>query len=120
MDRETKEIALPVSGMVAHIVTNWKYNEWLKIQAAQVASAGSLRMSIQKQQSESQEGTMDIDGDAMVAAVRKSILLAVKRLTNADGTEVTDIGAALDEMDMLDGVTLERAVDALDTSTGKK
>lgn len=107
-NRAIKIIELP-SGSKAEIVTAWTFDEYLKIEGAEIRIAKSIDIA---------EKTATIDYDAKRVTTLEAMVQAVKKFTNAEGVELPINIATFAELGVMDGIALRDAVN--DISTGSK
>lgn len=112
-NRNTNTVELP-SGAQAEILTRWTFDEYLKIEEAQLRMARGFSVT-----GVGGETTAEINHGAMRTFKIVTLMTAVKKLTLADGTDVPVTEQALGELDMADGLELYRVVDEI-AGQGKK
>lgn len=111
-NRETKIVELP-SGGKAEILTKWTFDEYLKIEAAELRMARGFSVS-------GGETTAEINHDAMRTSTMEAMMLAVKKLTDADGTVLELSPETFGQLDMDDGLALRAAVNGIRGNSKKK
>ena len=107
-NRATKIIELP-SGSKAEVVSAWTFDEYLKIEGAEIRIAKSIDIS---------EKTATIDYDAKRVTTLEAMCLAVRKFTDAEGKELPINIATFAELSVMDGIGLREAIDEI--STGSK
>lgn len=111
--RETQKITLPVSGIVAEVVTFYTYAELKKIERELYKAAKSVRMVDGVQQTE-------IDGSAVSDSTVMAMTIAVRKLTAPDGTDIPVTRETIDDMHAKDGMAIEAAINKIDSDMQKK
>lgn len=106
MERATKTVTLPISGIKADIITRWLYSEYLEIEAIQTQAAKTVRMV-------NGEAVTDVDTSKVAQAGQRALQLAIKKLVGADGTELPITTETIGNLDMEDGIALKDAVDII-------
>lgn len=109
-NRATKVIDLP-SGGKAEIVLKWTFDEFLKVEGSEIRIAKNIDID---------QRTATIDYDAARVTTLEAMVLAVKKFTAPDGTELPIVLGTFAEMEVEDGIMLREAVNAISTSSKKK
>ena len=107
MERQTRIVSLP-SGLKAEIVTAWTFDEYLKIEGAEIRIAKSIDIT---------EKTATIDYDAKRVTTLEAMCLAVRKMTAEDGADLPISVGTFAELSVMDGLALRDAVDAISTGT---
>lgn len=100
--RQTSTVTLPVSGMIAEIVTSWTFGEYEKISRATQSLA---RMNADSRIVSFDGGTQSDD--------RVALGLAIVKLLGKDGVEIPVTPQAIDDLDFRDGKALLVAINQI-------
>ena len=112
MDRPTKEVLLAVSGVKAEVYTYYLRGERKDIEAVMLQSA-----EFEEDPETGKPKLKKVDATYRSRMEDKAVILAIKSLKNADGTEAKVELATLDNLPDEDFKTLQ---DSLPTSQSKK
>ena len=103
MERPTKEVTLPVSGIIATIYTYYLRGERKEIESIMMASA-------EFEQVDGRPLLKKVDATYRTKMEDKAVLLAVKKFTDKEGKEVPKTVETLDSMPDSDFETLQDAI----------
>ncbi len=112
MDRQTQQITLPISGMIAEIITKWKFGEYQKVENLTTSK-------VKVQVTESGEQTFALDQTKGENAEFATMKLAILKLTDAAGVEIAVTEELLYDLDFRDGQAIRVAINAI-TAKEKK
>lgn len=117
--RTTKTFELPVSKIKVEMATYWTLDEYFQIENKQYKAAKSVRM-VKNNDTGKEEAVTDINGEAMLDTRKSVIILAIKKLTAADGTDIPVVYESIADLSMVDGRAIEDEIEGMEGATKKK
>jgi hypothetical protein len=104
MERTTKQVKLPVSGIVADLVTAWTYREYREVETLTGQAAGKVTMV-------NGQPVSEVDMSKIADAEMRAMTITVKKLVTPEGVEIPVSMDAIGDLVAEDGIFLKDSVD---------